>query len=391
MSKNLPWVLAEWHNISSSAAPLKVDAVLFQDLKAVIDVIANHPVVQAAAATIKDLYTHVSDFDGNPHKLTVDQLPTKVIDVIYEAWRQEGYKGDLKFFKTLFFLYIQIIDYETLIGNLEKEDLIPSVEAVAKFIKAHNDSLDVHEDLIRKMIPGLVPNVEPGHAFFQYVGLPDHVASTYVSEQNGYSMVPTFDNVKLLRNTVTLIGCVRFLEPMRVFGIQGLNTVHFHYVKIDPVYRKVSLMSRILPKDRPTFGLDDNSWLPFDQGTFIDHKKVMDGEYDQELLSIDVTPFMVDYLDPDRHISIALVFTPTQMSLAVNGASAAYDIPGVVVNHQEIAVCVKPRGPSKPRVFFARMDENDPLQSFAIYRQAMSPEQLSFLFGLYQFPLIQAR
>lgn len=361
MPTNKPlWMLTEWHNISTSSAPLKIDGVLFQDIKSVLDVIAKYPQVQDWAKYIMDMYDHVSTFDGNPHADTVDQFETKVIEMIYEAWRQEGYTGSLQFFTEMFFLYLEIVDYERLIENLDSEELVPSVEAVAKYIQAHNTDMNAHEALLRSVFRGLPPHVFPCVSHFQYTLDQKELAEYYNSTKKIYDNVPIFGDDPVLNDTCTLICCVRFIDAMQVFGIKGKNPNIEYYVEITPATNLVRLMG-------------------------------YDGTIRRSVAVISVANHTTNYRDPDKQMAIAVIFKNGSVTLAVDNGSVDYSFPNTVTWSIELPIQTGLRGPKSPTGWFARMQKNDPLQSFAVYREAMTAEQLEYLFAFYQYPVIQTR
>ena len=360
MSNKLPWMLAEWHNISTSAAPLKIDGVLFQDIKSVLDVIARMPQGQAWATSVISAYNHVSTFEINLHLDNPDAFETKVIELIYEVWRQEGYTGSLDFFTKLFFIYIEIVNYATALENADSLVLVPSVETVAMAIKVHDEDLDAHEDLLRSIFKGMPPNVFPCASYFQYTLGEVELASYYNSKTKTYENVPIFGDDPILNDTCTLICCVRYLEAQKVFGIRGQNPQIHYYVEIVPENNLVKLVS--------------------DDGTTV-----------KNLVMLSVANFETSYYPPDKQMAIALIFQCGSVTLAVNGDSGEYTFPGTLAGSTELPIQIDWRGPKQPVGWFSRMEKNDPLQSFVVYREAMSPNQLDYLFALYQYPIIQTR
>lgn len=358
MSSKLPWVLSEWHNISSSSAPIKMDGVLFQDIRSIINTVLKYPEVQEWAKAVHEAYQHIAN-QSNPHQVTIDQLPTKIIEVIYGTWRGEGYRGTLQQFIDIFFLYIQIVQYAEMIKNLDSETMVPSVQAVAEYIKAHDESLDVHEDLLRSIFKGFVPNTQPGTSFFQYIGFSDEDRKFFDPGLQRFVKYPAFDNVIHPRTTMTLLGAMRFKTALLCFGIHSNTTQEAYYVYTDPDRKEIRL-----------------------------EKKELNGAI-TVLGRIDMTPLMESVLDPDRQLAVAMVFNGYKVKLAVDMSIMDYTLPNLTTVVANIPIQVTPRGPINPRLMFARMELGDPMQSIVVYRQAMTDDQLSFLFAGYQYPIIQ--
>lgn len=359
MSTKLPWVLSEWHNISASSAPIKMNGVLFQDIKSVIDIILKYPEVQEWSKSVNDVFLHLAD-TNNPHRVTVDQLPTKIIEVIYSTWRTEGYQGTLQEFIDIFFIYLQIVQYAEMIEHLDSETLVPSVKAVYDYITEHDQSLDVHEEWLKKVFKGFVPNTQPGTSFFQYIGFTDEDLKFFDPTVKQFMNYPAFDGVVHPRTTMTLVGAMRFIKPMLCFGIHSATTKEQYFVYIDPPSSTVQLK-----------------------------KSELDGSINI-LASIDMTPLMSSVLDPDRHLAVAIVFDGYKVKLAVDMSVKDYTLPNLTTVVATIPIQKTPRGPINPRLMFARMDQGDPMQSIVVYRQAMDDDQLAFLFAGYQYPIIQS-
>ncbi len=153
--QNLEWILSEWHAVSCSEAPIKMDGVLFQDLYTIINLMLERPEVKVWVQSLQALFDHTSNYN-NPHAVTIDQLPTKVIDIIYDQWIQQGYTGGKDKFIELLFLYLKIIDYEELISYdyIDNDKLIPTVRGVALYLKSHNDDPTTHQELLKHVLMG---------------------------------------------------------------------------------------------------------------------------------------------------------------------------------------------------------------------------------------------
>lgn len=209
---NLKWILSQWHAISSSSAPIKMDGVLYNDIWSIIDTMLKYPNVKKHLESLNKVYDHLADYD-NPHKVTIDQLPTSVIEYIYGLWREEGYEGSIEFFITLLFTYLEIIQYEELIegDNIHSEELIPSVAAVTKYIKAHNDSIHVHDIILSRVFGGEHIHNTPTYSFFQMLGVSQTFRNTYNNATlKRYRNIPMFDAVSRLPMCYAIAAGARF-------------------------------------------------------------------------------------------------------------------------------------------------------------------------------------
>lgn len=167
----LEWILSEWHAFSSSNAPIKMDGVLYQDLYTIIRLILDHPVTRPWMASLKALYDHTSDYN-NPHNVTLDQLPTEMIDLLYDKWIEEGYKGTKDHFIYIIFLYLRAVDYEEMIthNHVDNDKIIPSVRAVSLFLRDHDRRKTAHTDLLRGLILGTSIPIRPEVVYYQDIG-----------------------------------------------------------------------------------------------------------------------------------------------------------------------------------------------------------------------------
>lgn len=95
---------------------------------------------------------HTRD-ENNPHRVTWDQLDTTVLHELYKAWLAEGNEGELEHFVDILFQWVQIADLEETLEGTSKTK-ITSVYGVAKSIELHNESTEVHRELIEGLFGG---------------------------------------------------------------------------------------------------------------------------------------------------------------------------------------------------------------------------------------------
>lgn len=95
---------------------------------------------------------HTRD-ENNPHRVTWDQLDTTVLHELYKAWLAEGNEGDLEHFVDILFQWVQIADLEETLEGTSKTK-ITSVYGVAKSIQLHNESTEVHRELVEGLFGG---------------------------------------------------------------------------------------------------------------------------------------------------------------------------------------------------------------------------------------------
>ena len=117
---------------------------------------------------IKLISEHINDKD-NPHKTTLDKMGTSVIKELYKLWLEKGYIGSEEIFIKQLFQYVKIADLDTTREG-QAIDQIPSVFSAATLIKDHNESIDVHENLLAAMFPGTDLQGPPTYSIIGNIG-----------------------------------------------------------------------------------------------------------------------------------------------------------------------------------------------------------------------------
>jgi hypothetical protein len=133
--------ISGWHNISANSS-LHVDGVTAEDIKSILHNLNSHKLVQLWNTYVDNLFQHVVNFD-NPHHLTIDQLKTTVIQILYSRWRSVGYEGNIDEFITILFNYLEFATWEEILEGTS-ETKIMSVYDLANLITRHDESLDSH-------------------------------------------------------------------------------------------------------------------------------------------------------------------------------------------------------------------------------------------------------
>ena len=391
---HLPWILSEWHAISSSAPHLKMDGVLFQDIYSIIDVMMKKPEVIVLAERLKALYEHLSDYE-NPHKVTIDQCPTQVIDIFYEAWRKEGYEGTLEFFTNLIFVYLEIIQYEQLIGtdedgkpNLDHDDLFPSVQAVAKYIDAHDKQVypAPHANILEVVFSGVALPVNPMSAFYTWQGIPNDIhyntSKKLYMGVDGFGDTPTgvlgfldskllpFDQGVFITPTglsyvappqrYSVIGGGRFNKTNQVmYGVHSLGSDHAYYVYYNWNDKRIEL------------------------------HRVVNGST-AILLVIELAKFVKDFdCITDINLPSALVVERDILKLATKIQIKEYSMTALFTVIADNKVPSKKADPSNMCLCFAKMDFHDPLYSVATYVSSFTDHELMFLLDQHSLPLLR--
>lgn len=176
--------LSGWHNISTNNHT-RVNGVTVQDILSILSAIRSNKTFIAWIEAYEEAYAHIID-QNNPHEVTIDQLKTKVIQVIYETWLSEGYQGSLQDFIDLLFQYIEIAD-DTKMQEGLSEVAVPSVAVFKHAIDRHNENLDAHENIINPLLLGDENIHRPIRALVDIVGAPRHIEERLTADEKKYA------------------------------------------------------------------------------------------------------------------------------------------------------------------------------------------------------------
>ena len=211
--KQLEWALSQWHAISASRAPLKINGVLYHDIYSILKTMMEKPEVKTWLTSLEAMFDHLSDYE-NPHEVTMEQLPTTVIEYLYSLWREQGYQGTLEFFQELLFTYITVIQFDDLFvdDNLYSEELIPSVRAVNLYIKKHNEDLNAHTVILERIFGnGNYHKAYPTYSGFRMYG--DCANSKHFdSEKKVYRNIPFLGEIAKVPQEYSVCVGFRFTD-----------------------------------------------------------------------------------------------------------------------------------------------------------------------------------
>lgn len=182
---NKKFVLSGLHNLTANNS-LHVDGVSVEDILSILNAIHKNPTFINWANAVDALYRHVVNFD-NPHHLTVEQLHTKVIQVLYEAWLTEGYTGSLQKFTDIIFQYVKYATLDEMIEGIS-ETAVPPVAILKQYLDLHNeDVLNAHSAVINPFIPGDPMIHSPILNLSKFVGIPREIELRRNTEDTHYT------------------------------------------------------------------------------------------------------------------------------------------------------------------------------------------------------------
>lgn len=136
----------------------------------------------------RSIELHLRDYE-NPHRTTLEQLLTSVLQELYEDWlnykntNEHGGIIPLEELKNMYsvdvflkviFQFIEIADVDTALAGVSV-DKITSVFDVYMMIKQHDTDLDAHSVIFESLVPGVVIDYDPSYALSASVGVPDSV------------------------------------------------------------------------------------------------------------------------------------------------------------------------------------------------------------------------
>lgn len=179
------FVLSGLHNLTANNS-LHVDGVSVEDILSILNAIHKNPTFINWANAVDALYRHVVNFD-NPHQLTTEQLHTKVIQVLYEAWLTEGYVGSLQTFINIIFQYVKYATLDEMIEGIS-ETAVPPVAILKQYLDLHNaDSVNAHSTIINPFIPGDPKIHSPIMNLSRFIGIPRELKNSVNPEDTHYT------------------------------------------------------------------------------------------------------------------------------------------------------------------------------------------------------------
>lgn len=221
--------ISQWHAVSSNKSPIKVNSgVKYEDLKSIILNLYNHKSVKSLRERLESLYEHLNNYD-NPHDVTIDQFDVGILDVIYEKWLQEGYRGEKKDLLDIIFNYVESCDLEELKKG-ESATKVTPVKVVHDFIEEHSNGFnDSHSGLLNRIFIGnpSSKNTEPVVSLMNYLGMPKEVWRRYNEETEEYEDVKLKNLKGGLGDEFSVILKVRYKDKdyLKIKGEDGCEII----------------------------------------------------------------------------------------------------------------------------------------------------------------------
>lgn len=371
-------VITAWHNISNST-PSKIDGVLFQDIYSIVSEFLKLPEVVAWDSTVKDLHAHLVDYN-QPHKVTIDQLPTSVIELFYDVWKREGYRGDLSYFIDLVFTYIQVGAY-LLVHQTETAQTLESIRAantylaennilanempieeneriyseeiqkkiattvyqVCQRLKKHNEELYlVHVDLLNSVFPGDTLHTEPYFSIHGWIGVPCNIADTLSASTAKYRYPLT---AGYLGDSITIMTSSAYQTDTYV-TIRSADGDSYISVTLNTMEHKLHVACKAVSKP-------------------------------ETQIVLDLVGILHTLLYAHNHITIAVAIDKNYVGVQASVAGKLSTLP-IVATSGTIQVPVAMLIGKNPSVTFSRMYPTDHLKSITLYTEAFFGEQLDF-------------
>lgn len=380
--------LTEWHNISTAAEPIQLDGVFYEDMKSIYLAILKTTCLKEWPDIQTKMYDHLVDYD-NPHNVTYDQLKTKVIEILYTQWLNEGYKGSLETFIELLFRYLEFATWEDMIAG-QSEEKITSVKIVADFIKRHDDDLyHAHVELMDEMVFGDPEHVtEPVFSYNKFIGLP--VCTNISSDGSSCDEVITNTN----DNKDIIILPATAMPDRYSFVIRSLFSDSPTGTAVNKSIFILTNPNSAFPDDIVNrYGRNFNIYQNSHQNKITFE---CNGTSTKNFV-IDVKP-LIDEIDPTKTSEIYLTVILVVDGLAMHGyvqLTGKYQtIPissSIIHISADNAVTIpNEKIPPHGRIFikipsFTKTDTYKPfLESITYYKEALSNESLMFTFGIFE-------
>jgi hypothetical protein len=141
------------------------------DLKARIDFIRENFDPDTLYTLINQILSHIQN-ENNPHQVTLAETGVNVVNLVYQAWLEQGNSGSLQDFYGVFF---QVPDIDTSTGN---PDSLMTVAGVQASISTHNLDPNAHQAIMDLVMPGTPPQALPTTAFDAKFGAPVNTVTT---------------------------------------------------------------------------------------------------------------------------------------------------------------------------------------------------------------------
>ena len=188
-------LITEWHNISTAVPTISINGILFQDILSILKKIYDRECVENWELFKDELFDHVVN-QNNPHKVTIEQLKTSIIDYLYNVWLQNGFSGSKEDFIIMLFKFIRLTgNYEDIIKGTD-EELVPLLKALHDYITWHDTSITgIHEDLLNSIFISANIEKEPAPliALYKYIGIPRDIKEKLNKTTNKFTDINLHD------------------------------------------------------------------------------------------------------------------------------------------------------------------------------------------------------
>lgn len=349
--------LSGWHNISTNTN-VNLDGVSSQDILSIIKSISKDPKYVTWKEALEFLYTHISDRD-NPHNLTIDQLNTTVIQLLYEAWLTEGYSGELQYFIDLLFRYLEYAD-DTLMAEGISETHIPTVDVVVKTIDViHNTNPDAHENILNQFFYGNSDSLEAIFSVHQMLGRPIRYDPYFVQSTNYYENIPFCEG--WASDEFSFVFSANE-DNKTIFQINSQSKNVLFRVTIDSTTKTVKFF-RCMYLDPPYVTITITENLPLSAP------------------NLDSVEFSFSYTNPI--FKGFITFKADTIVYGINDQFIVDNIPltykTVTIDTEVITIPLEPRPPLNPKLSFCNINAGSCLIDLVGFRKALSIENLLYI------------
>lgn len=354
-------VLSGWHNLSTNGT-LNVNGVSVQDILSILKTIKSDERFIAWREVLDDMYAHVVN-QNNPHHVTTDQLATTVIQLIYEAWLLEGYSGELQYFIDLLFRYIEFAD-DTIMNEGVSEIHVPTVDVLTRYIEQHNTNPNAHDDRINPYFLGDCNITDPSYSVRQLIGVTDEENLLLNAESTHYEKVMLHDGWAV--KEMTFVLSFKFQEGT-IFQFENANGTVVLRITAQPSEGRI-LFTRCVSNNLnvPINSTINDNLLTLPNVT-LDHVGIPYSGISAKC-AIVLDGSSVKYCLFQRSFDTEMNTNPQLIEFDLNGIPTFVELGTIPVPFKN------------PRISFARMEKGDILTDLIYYPQALTFNQLIFVY-----------
>lgn len=353
--------IAGWHNISSNEN-VNVNGITVEDILSILRTIRQNESTIKWETLVENLYKHIIN-KNNPHELTVDQLKTTVIQVIYQTWLSEGYTGSVDELIAIIFQDIQLATIEDMVEE-ESLDRVPPVNIFTQAMTAHNEDPNAHYEKINQFFLGDEHVPSPVLSLHQCVGIPNLYADNL---SGGYYSGVLFQEGHLV-NEFSVCLSFKFEEGI-VFQLYGIDNSRIEIVSDTNNNRVIAsyYISEETGSDLP---------LPVEQllvGGYLEY------------------PYSGQIETEDIQVRVCLTFKKDELTLTGYDRSVdEWIVPGFYITKDidfsgvstSVKIPEKAIPPHWPYTRIKKMDQGDMLHDVIVYPKKLTPEQIVYTFEI---------